>query len=78
MKIVCVVHGRIMRMEKCGVMAQENIDSNGEPYEIYSYDKYACPEPGCPSVILAGHGDPIHREANNFAEQLARVEIEYW
>lgn len=78
MKIVCIVHGRIMRMEESGVLAQENIDGKGEPYKIYSYDKYACPVVGCPSVILAGHGDPLHREDDRFEETQAKVEEEYW
>jgi hypothetical protein len=78
MKIVCIVHGRVMRMEKSGVLAQENIDAKGVPYKIYSYDMYVCPEVGCPNVILAGHGNPVHYGTEKFEEWQPQVEEEFW
>jgi len=57
---------------------QENIDGKGEPYQIYSFDKYACPEIGCPTVILAGHGRAANKNSVLFEKLKDKVEEEYW
>ena len=76
--IVCVKHGRLMKIRKNGVCAQENIDEKGKPYKIFSYDRWGCPVEGCENIVLAGHGDPTHRGTADFDKEKRLVEIEYW
>ena len=76
MIMVCVGCGRRLRIKKNGVVAQENVDANGEAYRVMDFDKYKCP--GCGMEILAGHGFPIDRHDKRFKRYQSKVTVEFW
>jgi DNA-directed RNA polymerase subunit RPC12/RpoP len=49
---VCVKDGRVLKIAKNGVYA-ELLDDAGQPYKIYSTDRWACPECGFEILVTA-------------------------
>ncbi len=77
-KHVCCKHGRILKIDKNGVMAMELIEAGGKPYRLFSYDRWICPDPDCDTVILAGHGAAMYPGSSGYAANIEYMQIEFW
>jgi hypothetical protein len=75
---VCVKCHKEFRVEKNGVIAQENTGPDGNPYKIWSADLWECP--GCHIQILSGYGlKPLKQyHDEDFEDYQKSVEIFFY
>lgn len=57
-QLVCVKCGRILKIDKNGVVAMELMDDGIEPYRIFMFDRWKCPE--CGVEMLKGQGQAAY------------------